>query len=78
MLEVKLQEDFHTIHKWPIHNRLTLNADKTKYMLIKNNNNAFYDEFKLSIDGKEIERVNIFKYLGISIRDNLKWNTHVD
>lgn len=77
ILQNKLQEDINMIHEWLINNRLTLNAEKTKYMLIKNHNNAIID-FKIHIDNNELERVPIFKYLGITIRDNLKWNTHVD
>lgn len=78
ILQTKLQEDIKKIHEWLLNNRLTLNADKTKYMLIKNNNNANVGDFKLSIDHNELERVVVFKYLGVTIRENLKWNTHVD
>lgn len=77
VLRDKVQEDIDRIHEWLINNRLTLNADKTKYLLIKNNNNHI-DDFTLKINNNDIERVEAFKYLGVIIRDNLKWNTHVD
>lgn len=34
-LKEKTQHDLNLIHNWLINNRLTLNAEKTKYMLIK-------------------------------------------
>lgn len=77
ILKIKLQQDLNAIHKRLINNRLTLNADKTKYILIKNNG-AIHNDFKLTIEENEISRVFIFRYLGINIRDNLKWNTHVE
>lgn len=46
-------------------------------MLIKKNG-AIHNDFKLTIEENEISRVVIFRYLGINIRDNLKWNTHVE
>lgn len=77
VLQSKIQEDINKIHEWLINNRLTLNADKTKYLLIKNHKNRI-DDFKLNINHNDLERVETFKYLGVMIRDNLKWNTHVD
>lgn len=76
-LKEKTQKDLDMIHNWLVNNRLTLNAEKTKYMLI-NRNSARVMDLDIRIDDKQIERVANFTYLGINIGENIKWNTHVD
>ena len=36
------------------------------------------DEFKLDIDGENVEIVSKFKYLGIWIDNKLNWESHLD
>ena len=62
-------------NEWFQHNQLTLNVDNTCYTLSSRNN-----KFKTSISsrGKEIERVDTAKYLGIYFDSTLSWNTHID
>ena len=33
---------------------------------------------RLSIGNDPIERANVFKLLGVSVQNNLKWNAHVE
>lgn len=78
-LRNKVQSDLNTIASWLLHNKLTLNSSKTKYMLIKPSYTQMQSEnFELRIDNNPIERVSTFKYLGLLIQDNLKWNEHVN
>lgn len=46
-------------------------------MLIRINNTPIND-LNLKIDNNKIEKVSTLTYLGITIRENLKQNTHVD
>lgn len=78
-LEKKLQEDLNLIANWLRINKLTLNATKTKYMIIKacaatNHSN----DLNLRIDNNILSRVTSFKYMGITLQENLKWNLHID
>lgn len=73
-----IQEDIDTIANWFIRNKLTPNADKTHYMIIKQGPSRDLPDFNITICNKSIDRVNSFKYLGITIQDDLKWNEHVD
>lgn len=78
-LRNKVQSDLNTIASWLAFNKLTLNSDKTKYMLVK----PFYSQiqttnFHLTIDNAQMERVSTFKYLGLIIREDLKWDNHID
>lgn len=78
-LKQKMQEDLNAIANWFISNKLTPNAEKTHYMLIKPGPHRDYvPNFSLTMCNKNIERVSSFKYLGIIIQDDLKWNEHID
>ena len=59
-------------------NKLKLNCDKTKYMMIFNRNYKVCNNIRLEIREHEIERVDKMKYLGIIIDRKLKWDDHVD
>ena len=63
--------------KWSRKNRVVLNPDKCKELRISFSRNpeAFYS---VSIDDEEIEVVNSAKLLGITISNNLTWNTHIN
>lgn len=78
-LQTKIQNDLDALASWFLQNKLTLNENKTKFMLIKpSHSTARTDNFGLSIDSTPLQRVKSFKYLGINIQENLKWNCHID
>lgn len=74
----KLIEDLSRINSWLNVDKLKLNIDKTKYMVINNGKNSDLNNACVIIDGKEIERVMEFKYLGVIIDNHLKMKSHVD
>ena len=63
------------VNKWYLSNRLRINIEKTKVMLLKAQS---FDQLNISIEGKALEQVKIIKYLGLTIDDELKWNSHVN
>ena len=65
------------INKWCNKNNFIISNDKTKYMIITNNNNPYITQ-PIYIDNKEIEKVNEFKYLGIIIDTKLNWKSHIN
>ena len=65
---------------WCESNNLILNVDKTKEMFIDFRKNVVdYDQSTIFsvdyINGKCVEIVNCFKFLGTQIADNLRWTT---
>ena len=64
-----------TILKWLNVNKLSFNVDKTKILIFDNAN--FSVKIKLS-NNYAIKECNSFKYLGLMIENNLKFDMHVD
>ena len=60
---------------WSSNNHMNVNFKKTKEMIINTSHCNFLD--KLSVSDVEIERVNVFKLLGVHINQSLKWDDHV-
>ena len=60
---------------WSSNNHMNVNFKKTKEMLINTSHCNLPD--KLSVANVEIERVNVFKLLGVHINRSLKWDDHV-
>ena len=63
------------LNNWFICNKLSLNLSKTCYMIFSNKTSA---DLNLCLNGKNIERVSHFKYLGVIIDEELKWSVHID
>ena len=66
-----------SIYDWFTVNRLNLNLDKTCYSTF-HANCVDLNKFKLYMDGKEIQRAESYKYLGILVDSDLKWRHHID
>ena len=63
------------VNQWLINNRLTLNVDKSCFILFSDKKNVTSN---ISISGKEIRRNSQVKYLGILIDENLNWKPQID
>ena len=79
-VQLKLQSCLINISKWYRENRLKINSDKSKVMLVgskaqlKSLNVA---EFILNYEGMPLELVENAKYLGMSINSDISWDFHV-
>jgi len=73
----KINEDLKKITQWFKDNSLSLNIEKTSYILFKNMNNRSNFNGNIYIDGKAIQKVNQTKFLGVYIDEHLNWNSHV-
>ena len=64
------------VEQWSITNKLQLNPDKCKEMLIdfKRTQHQFD---AITVDSKELERVNSVKVFGVTIASTLRWNCHI-
>ena len=63
------------ITDWCKFNKLSLNSDKCKYMLVTNRDIPLRPI--ISINNTPIEEVSEFKYLGLQLDSNLKYTDHI-
>jgi hypothetical protein len=73
----KINEDLASLSTWLGLNKLKLNIQKTKYMVITFKQNVPVNLFKVNIDGNELELVEDMKYLGVIIDNKLKFGKNV-
>ena len=73
-----LQSDVNTIFTWVDRNNLTFNGSKCKYMIISRLKSKSVAASSLTLHSQQIEKVSSYKYLGITITDNLSWSTHIN
>ena len=58
--------------------KLTINANKTKSMLIGSNQKVHNTDLNVSIAGVSVAKVNDVKCLGVIIDESLSWGPHVE
>ena len=71
---LNLQSDLNTLCMWYNRNKLKINADKTKVMVLSPSKH--YD-LEIYIDQIRIEQVHTMRYLGVLIDEKLNWNHHI-
>ena len=75
--EHMINTELHNIAEWLKLNKLTLNINKTKYMIFQMPNKKVTVP-TLTIDGVNIERVQHFNFLGLILDTHLNWNKHIE
>ena len=67
------------VSDWLAVNKLSLNVDKTKFMIFHTKQKQLSHEQipNIKINNQQVERVKNFKFLGVLIDHNLTWNNHV-
>lgn len=73
-----IEEDLQRLYGWLCGNKLKLNLDKTKYMIIGNRTIDEEALEYLTINGVRLDRVKSIKYLGVMIDSGLKFTEHVN
>ena len=71
--------DLQTFKKWCNRKKLTLNIKKTKYTIfgLKSQTRRILNH-EMFIDGTKIDRVQTYKYLGITLDMHLNYNKHLE
>ena len=64
------------VQSWINANKLSLNVQKTNYMIISNR--MGHDDLNICLNGQSIERTDNHKFLGVLIDDKLRFNKHVE
>ena len=76
---VKLvNEELVKIHSWLSHNRLSVNVNKTKFILFHNKRKLVSNNIVLKINDSNIQKTDCFDFLGITINENMNWKPHID
>lgn len=73
--------ELNKLREWLLSNKLTLNIKKTKYMIFSSYKKSIHYNEELSpvkINNEPLERVKTFKFLGVTLQENLQWNCHVN
>jgi exonuclease III len=75
ILVFKLSLCLYKIADWCNFNKLTLNSNKSKWIVFTHKNIEIPELF---LNGQLVERVSSYKYLGFNIDSNLRHRTHVN
>ena len=73
--KILLQEDLNTLAKWEDQWRMKFHPSKCTKMTVTSKRNPTKTEYNLH--GHVLASVPSAKYLGITITDDLKWDTHI-
>ena len=75
----KINGALNNINEWMEDNSLTLNTQKSTYMVFKRKQNRIVSvEDSVRVNGTSLERVDCMKFLGVTLDENLLWNKHVN
>jgi hypothetical protein len=84
-VEEALNSELENIHHWLLSNKLTLNVEKTEYMIIGTfqrfrtfQRNNLSQDINVSIDGKVLKEVETKKTLGVLVDEYLCWDKQID
>ena len=76
-IELALNEELRNIASWLKMNKLSLNVNKTQYMVFTRKLNKIKD-IVLRVEGQTIKRVTQTKILGVMIDEHLTWRNRVN
>ena len=74
-LKFCIEHELATLQDWFYANKLTLNVEKSVYLLFERNNSKC--DLNISVCGKALPRCTCAKFLGTWIDDALNWNAQV-
>ena len=76
-LNITMQTEFNKVSEWLNVNKLSLNIEKTKFILFRSSNKKSKHEINLSINDGDIKQVKNTIFLGIIIDECLTWSEHI-
>lgn len=77
-LIIRANKDLDNINKWMICNKLSMNVDKTKYMLFHPQKaKSIPIEESLLLNDRVVERVREHTFLGLIFDENLSWKSQI-
>ena len=70
-----VSRELNILHMWFQVNKLSLNVAKTNFMIF--GNKRYVENDMVSINGMNINRVYVTKFIGVHIDSKLNWNEHI-
>jgi len=77
-LQSNINMELNNIYIWLCANKLSLNIDKSNFVIFQPPQKKLIQDVKLTINRKELTREYSIKYLGIFIDSHLNWKSHVN
>ena len=77
VLKKKLNEDLKLIYTWLCANRLSLNVDKTEFIVFRPPRCKLDNRFTLKLNQKNLFESTKIKYLGMILDSSLSWRHHI-
>ena len=78
IIESNLSSDLESVTQWLSANYLILNSTKSKIMLVGTHQRLASKSFSISSNGRDLERSEKFKYLGVFMDPTLSWKSHIN
>ena len=76
-LETKVNLELKRIHNWLCCNKLSLNIDKTNFVIFHPPQKKLTKSISILVNNKSIEQKDYVKYLGVFIDSHLKFKEHI-
>ena len=76
-LEITINRNLEKIFDWLAANKLSLNIDKTNFVLFHPPQRTPNHAIALFINNSQIKQEKYIKYLGIFLDSNLRWKSHI-
>ena len=73
-----VNDDLLKISNWFNKNKLSINTDKTKYMIFSEIERRDLPQVSIILNDKFISNTDCIKFLGVYIQSDLKWNKHCE
>ena len=78
-LITNVDSKFHELYLWCVRNELTINCDKTNFILFHAINKPIPKQFdEIVTSSMTIKKVKSFLFLGLSVDEILRFNEHVE
>ena len=78
ILESNLNNELSKVHSWLCANKLSLNIEKSNFVLFHPIQKKLPKSVSLSINNKSLTQEISIRYLGIYIDSNLNWKSHIN
>ena len=75
-LEYLVNKELENVNVWMKLNKLSINYNKTNYIILTNK--KIQNSINVKLEGHSLERVKETKYLGVILNEKLNWTKHVN
>ena len=76
-LIISINTELEKVKNWLASNKLTLNIEKTNFMIVQRNKNIPDNIPSIKIGNKSVREAESVKFLGIMVDRQLSWNVHI-